>query len=205
MQGLSRSNGRSATPREGLPTAVAQRGFLSRLSPELIDELIQSSRPASYPPGFILETPTHAGLALIVSGALRYYLRSQWPSGHRWLPGSWKCDRFDTEGIDAGAPHPGHSGDDAVAPASRPRPVVDRAAARVHKSAARRSDPWPAALVSSSRGEHVHDRARARGAGHRRAGQRAGSSVRGHPPDGDSSVARGRDRFGPGSGGTRAP
>src|SRR5260370_623367 len=74
MQGLSRSNGRSATPREGLPTAVAQRGFLSRLSPELIDELIQSSRPASYPPGFILETPTHAGLALIVSGALRYYL-----------------------------------------------------------------------------------------------------------------------------------
>src|SRR5258708_38260906 len=41
--------------------------------------------------------------------------------------------------------------------------------------------------------------------GDRRAGQRAGSSVRGHPPDGDSSVARGRDRFGPGSGGTRAP
>jgi len=74
MQGLSQSNGRSATPREGLPTGVSQRGFLSRLSPELIDELIQSSRPASYPPGFILETPTHAGLALIVSGALRYYL-----------------------------------------------------------------------------------------------------------------------------------
>src|SRR5258708_35924091 len=74
MQGLARSNGGRATVREGLPTAVAERGFLSRLSPELIDELIQSSRPASYPPGFILETPTHAGLALIVSGALRYYL-----------------------------------------------------------------------------------------------------------------------------------
>src|SRR5260370_13411340 len=74
MQGLAQSNGRSATPREGLPRGVSQRGFLSRLSPELIDELIQSSRPASYPPGFILETPTHAGLALIVSGALRYYL-----------------------------------------------------------------------------------------------------------------------------------
>src|SRR5229473_6519572 len=74
MQGLSQINGRSATPREGLPAGVAQRGFLSRLSPELIDELIQSSRPASYAAGFILETPTHAGLALIVSGALRYYL-----------------------------------------------------------------------------------------------------------------------------------
>src|SRR5258708_5784919 len=74
MQGLSQINGRSATPREGLPAGVAQRGFLSRLSPELIDELIQSSRPASYAAGIILETPTHAGLALIVSGALRYYL-----------------------------------------------------------------------------------------------------------------------------------
>jgi CRP/FNR family transcriptional regulator len=74
MQGLSQTNGRSATPREVLPAGVAQRGFLSRLSPELIDELIKSSRPASYPPGFIVEIPTHAGLALIVSGALRYYL-----------------------------------------------------------------------------------------------------------------------------------
>src|SRR5258708_355970 len=74
MQGLSQTNGRSATPREGLPAGVAQRGFLSRLSPELIDELLQSSRPASYPAGLILETPTRAGLVLIVSGALRYYL-----------------------------------------------------------------------------------------------------------------------------------
>src|SRR5258708_8792633 len=92
MQGLSRSNGRSATPREGLPTAVAQRGFLSRLSPELIDELIQSSRPASYPPGFILETPTHAGLALIVSGALRYYLPpapGRQGTGRHLGPGNW--------------------------------------------------------------------------------------------------------------------
>jgi CRP-like cAMP-binding protein len=47
---------------------------LARLSYELIDELIQSSRSASYPAGVILTTPARAGLALIVSGALRYYL-----------------------------------------------------------------------------------------------------------------------------------
>jgi CRP-like cAMP-binding protein len=47
---------------------------LARLSHDLVDELIQSSRPASYPTGVILETPAGAGLALIVSGALRYYL-----------------------------------------------------------------------------------------------------------------------------------
>jgi CRP-like cAMP-binding protein len=72
MQHISQSPG--ATPRKGLPVGVAQRGFLARLSNPMIDELIQSSRSASYPPGLILETPTHAGLALIVSGALRYYL-----------------------------------------------------------------------------------------------------------------------------------
>jgi|ERR1700674_382497 len=73
-QGLFQSGSRGATPSEGLPPGVAQRGFLGRLSQELIDELIQSSHSASYATGLILETPAGAGLALIVSGALRYYL-----------------------------------------------------------------------------------------------------------------------------------
>ncbi len=72
--GLSQSSSRLATPPKGLPAGVAERGFLGRLSCELIDELIQSSRSASYPTGLILETPASAGLALIVTGALRYYL-----------------------------------------------------------------------------------------------------------------------------------
>ena len=74
MQRLSESSTRGETPREGLPAGVAERGFLARLSSELIDELIQSSRSASYPAGLILETPTRAGFVLVVSGALRYYL-----------------------------------------------------------------------------------------------------------------------------------
>jgi CRP-like cAMP-binding protein len=72
--GLPQRNGRGATPPKGLPVGVAERGFLARLSYELIDELIQSSHSASYPTGLILETPAGAGLALIISGALRYYL-----------------------------------------------------------------------------------------------------------------------------------
>jgi CRP/FNR family transcriptional regulator, cyclic AMP receptor protein len=71
---LSQSTGRDAIPSKGLPLGIAERGFLARLSPELIEELIQSSRSASYGTGLILDTPTHAGFALIVSGALRYYL-----------------------------------------------------------------------------------------------------------------------------------
>jgi CRP-like cAMP-binding protein len=74
MKRLSQSSSHDATAREGLPLGVAERGFLARLSYELIDELIKSSRSASYPTGLIIETPTRAGLALIVSGALRYYL-----------------------------------------------------------------------------------------------------------------------------------
>jgi CRP-like cAMP-binding protein len=71
---LSQSKSRDATSPNGLPVGVAERGFLARLSYEVIDELIASSRSASYPTGMILEIPAHAGLALIVSGALRYYL-----------------------------------------------------------------------------------------------------------------------------------
>ena len=72
--GLSQRSSRGPTPPSGLPVGVAERGFLARLSYELIDELIQSSRLAPYSSGLILETPTGAGLALVVSGALRYYL-----------------------------------------------------------------------------------------------------------------------------------
>jgi len=57
-----------------LPEGVADQGFLARLSYELIGELIQSAHAVSYPAGSIIETPARAGLALIVSGALRYYL-----------------------------------------------------------------------------------------------------------------------------------
>ena len=71
---MSQSKNRGATPPKALPVGVAERGFLARLSYEVIDELIASSRSASYPTGMILEIPAHAGLALIVSGALRYYL-----------------------------------------------------------------------------------------------------------------------------------
>jgi CRP/FNR family transcriptional regulator, cyclic AMP receptor protein len=71
---LSQSQNRGARPPKGLPLGVAERGFLARLSYEVIDELIESSRSASYPTGLILETPARAGLAVIVSGALRYYL-----------------------------------------------------------------------------------------------------------------------------------
>jgi CRP-like cAMP-binding protein len=72
--GFSQSQNRGAIPPDELPSGVAERGFLARLSSEVIDELIESSRSASYPTGMILETPARAGLALIVSGALRYYL-----------------------------------------------------------------------------------------------------------------------------------
>ncbi|HSS61372.1 MAG TPA: Crp/Fnr family transcriptional regulator [Candidatus Limnocylindrales bacterium] len=67
------SVGRGATPLE-LPPGVAERGFLARLSPELVGELIQSGHSVAYPTGSIIETPARAGLALIVAGALRYYL-----------------------------------------------------------------------------------------------------------------------------------
>ena len=42
--------------------------------PTSIRELIQAAHSVSYPTGSIIETPARAGLALIVSGALRYYL-----------------------------------------------------------------------------------------------------------------------------------
>jgi CRP-like cAMP-binding protein len=71
---LSHGDRRGGTAPRGLPEGVAERGFLGRLSPELVDELIQASHAVSYPTGSLIETPARAGLAVILSGALRYYL-----------------------------------------------------------------------------------------------------------------------------------
>jgi len=73
MEATDSSRAEALAPPE-LPPGVAERGFLGRLSHERIRELIQSAHSVSYPTGSIIETPAGAGLALIVSGALRYYL-----------------------------------------------------------------------------------------------------------------------------------
>lgn len=74
MEEANPSRARGGLPPPELPLGVAERGFLARLPYELIHELIQSAHSVSYPSGSIIETPARAGLALIVSGALRYYL-----------------------------------------------------------------------------------------------------------------------------------
>jgi CRP-like cAMP-binding protein len=71
---LTRGESHSGAASRGLPEGVAKLAFLGRLSGGLVDELIQSSHSVTYPTGSIIETPARAGLALIVSGALRYYL-----------------------------------------------------------------------------------------------------------------------------------
>lgn len=65
---------RSSAPPGGLPAGVADQRFLARLSYERIEELIQFAHSVAYPALSIIETPARAGLALVVSGALRYYL-----------------------------------------------------------------------------------------------------------------------------------
>src|SRR5205814_3616418 len=65
---------RDGAEHRSLPAGVAEQGFLARLSSELIDELIESAHSVAYPTGSIIETPARVGLAVIVSGALRYYL-----------------------------------------------------------------------------------------------------------------------------------
>ena len=54
---------------------IANRGFLARLSPDLIEDVTRSARSMSYPKGTTI-SPSHdgSGPALLVSGALRYYL-----------------------------------------------------------------------------------------------------------------------------------
>jgi CRP/FNR family transcriptional regulator, cyclic AMP receptor protein len=58
----------------GLPAGVEGQRFLARLSSERIEALIEHAHSVSYPTGSLIETPARAGFALIVSGALRYYL-----------------------------------------------------------------------------------------------------------------------------------
>jgi len=65
---------RGSAEHRSLPAGVAEQGFLARLSNELIDELIESAHSVAYPTGSIIETPSRVGLAVVVSGALRYYL-----------------------------------------------------------------------------------------------------------------------------------
>lgn len=54
--------------------AIAHRGFLGRLSPELIEELTRTARSAYYPKGTILGAAAESAPALVVSGMLRYFL-----------------------------------------------------------------------------------------------------------------------------------
>jgi len=71
--------------------AVAGRRFLGRLTPDLIEELVQSSHSAWYPVGAILPpAPEGTGPALVLAGRLRFYLAA--PDGrqltvHYALPG----------------------------------------------------------------------------------------------------------------------
>ncbi|HXN91472.1 MAG TPA: Crp/Fnr family transcriptional regulator [Candidatus Sulfotelmatobacter sp.] len=55
-------------------SGIAHRGFLGRLSHELIEELTRTARSAYYPKGTILGPATDRGPALVVSGMLRYFL-----------------------------------------------------------------------------------------------------------------------------------
>jgi CRP/FNR family transcriptional regulator, cyclic AMP receptor protein len=71
--------------------AVAGRGFLGRLEPDLIEELVESSHSAWYPAGTVLgPAPQGLGPALVLAGRLRLYLSA--PDGrqitvHYALPG----------------------------------------------------------------------------------------------------------------------
>jgi CRP/FNR family transcriptional regulator len=71
--------------------AVVGRGFLGRLTPDLIEELVHSAHSAWYPVGTILgPAPEGFGPALVLAGRLRFYLSA--PEGrqltvHYALPG----------------------------------------------------------------------------------------------------------------------
>jgi CRP/FNR family transcriptional regulator, cyclic AMP receptor protein len=80
----------SGLRRPGL-SAVAGRGFLGRLTPELIDQLVESAHSAWYPVGSVLPpVPEGFGPAIVLAGRLRFYLSA--PDGrqltaHYALPG----------------------------------------------------------------------------------------------------------------------
>src|SRR5260370_4616304 len=61
---------------------IAGLGFLARLGPDLVDELVRSGRSASYPTGTaIFSSREESGPSLVVSGALRYFLSA--PDGRQ--------------------------------------------------------------------------------------------------------------------------
>ena len=61
---------------------IAGRGFLARLSPDLVDELVQTARLASYPTGTAIFSPREeTGPSVVVSGSLRYFLAT--PDGRQ--------------------------------------------------------------------------------------------------------------------------
>jgi CRP/FNR family transcriptional regulator, cyclic AMP receptor protein len=77
----SRQGGETGTGHLGL-AAVARSGFLGRLGPDLIDELVESSHSAQYPAGTVLgPAPQGFGPALVLSGRLRLYLSA--PDGRQ--------------------------------------------------------------------------------------------------------------------------
>jgi CRP/FNR family transcriptional regulator, cyclic AMP receptor protein len=54
---------------------LADRGFLARLAPDVIQEIFQSSRSMSYPKGTTISPSRDgSGPALVLSGSLRYFL-----------------------------------------------------------------------------------------------------------------------------------
>jgi CRP/FNR family cyclic AMP-dependent transcriptional regulator len=85
-----REVGETGLRRLGL-SGVAGRGFLGRLSPDLIEDLVRSAHSAWYPVGTVLPpAPEGLGPALVLSGRLRFYLSA--PDGrqltvHYALPG----------------------------------------------------------------------------------------------------------------------
>ena len=63
-------------------SAVVGRGFLGRLTPGLIEELVQSAHAAWYPVGTILPpAPGGLGPSLVLAGRLRFYLSA--PDGRQ--------------------------------------------------------------------------------------------------------------------------
>jgi CRP/FNR family transcriptional regulator, cyclic AMP receptor protein len=61
---------------------VAGRGFLGRLTPDLVEQLVQSSHSALYPVGTVLPpAPQGLGPALVLAGRLRFYLSA--PDGRQ--------------------------------------------------------------------------------------------------------------------------
>jgi CRP/FNR family transcriptional regulator, cyclic AMP receptor protein len=77
MQARESSGGGLSHPDWSDPrlSAIADRGFLARLSPDLIEELTSSGRPSYYPKGIIIsQARAGVGPSLVLSGILRYFL-----------------------------------------------------------------------------------------------------------------------------------